>query len=504
MTVEDKAQPLLADLVDLATQTKHDAETDPVERMRRDRGIGQDLDHLKGQHHKQLSHWLQRVGEPQQLRYGWQAVQAQRLVTMILVILGLIVGWAAALTVFHYDGSRPVNVVHVLAVFVALPLALLAFFVLATLPREFMRLIPGAAGLQETLGLLSPGRINTLIVRMLPQTWRLALQRATGQTQAHRRLYGRVQKWAVFHWSQSFSVAFHLGSLTGCLYLVTFSDLAFGWSTTLQVDAGQFQSITNALSWPWISFWSDAQPTSAQIEITKFFRHEGMPSIAHESQSWWQFLFACMLCYGLLPRFGTYALSRWCLVRGIKDAMIHTPGVPQLLDRINHKWVETSAESADESTSGNRSRTAQAHEVNLVGRHIHVVNWAGIGFDDHAIIELLDHHWGITVREVRQAGGAQELDQDQHVIDELAQAPNDTAAIVLVKAWEPPMMDLVDFLVDLRQAMGNGRPIVVAPIALRKDQLSVPSQTDLDIWRHKLETVGDPWLTLRHLAKELT
>ena len=42
-----------------------------------------------------------------------------------------------------------------------------------------------------------------------------------------------------------------IGVLLAAFYLISFSDLAFAWSTTLNLDAETFHSMLNTLSWPW-------------------------------------------------------------------------------------------------------------------------------------------------------------------------------------------------------------------------------------------------------------
>jgi hypothetical protein len=63
-----------------------------------------------------------------------------------------------------------------------------------------------------------------------------------------------------------------------------------------------------------------------------------------------------------------------------------------------------------------------------------------------------------------------------------------------VRGYEPPVLDLVDFVADLRRAMGAERGIAVA--------LAGGRPSDVSTWRRKLATLGDPRVVVARLALE--
>ena len=82
-------------------------------------------------------------------------------------------------------------------------------------------------------------------------------------------------------------------------------------------------------------------------------------------------------------------------------------------------------------------------------------------------------------------------------------APFSTSqVIILVKAWEPPMMEIVDFLHDLRRAIGSGVRILVVALQMASDHAAGDSEAEMTFeqWQHKLTTIGDPWLQVRPLT----
>ena len=66
-----------------------------------------------------------------------------------------------------------------------------------------------------------------------------------------------------------------------------------------------------------------------------------------------------------------------------------------------------------------------------------------------------------------------------------------------------PMLEVLDFLGQLRSALGPAAPIVVGPVMLDREGQPVPAApADVSTWRRKLQSVGDPWLHLAAMQEE--
>ena len=241
----------LASVIDLAARLDDDASIDPERLRLRDRDLGAQLGERVGQGSQRIAAWLGQLGSGEGPSPGERAVRAQRAVRAGLALLGAATGAATAAAVYAYDGSQPVNVVQVLAVFVALQMLLLLASGILALPDAWRRSVPALAAIQDLLALASPGRWQPALRRLLPQAERESLDRAIGLAQRHQRLYGDVQKWTLLLGSQWFALAFNLAAIAAVAGLVTFSDLAFGWSTTLEIDDAAVHGVTRALALPW-------------------------------------------------------------------------------------------------------------------------------------------------------------------------------------------------------------------------------------------------------------
>ncbi len=534
-------RPTLADLVDLRERIEGDAEADPHELARRDRRVGRELDHLKDHPATQLAAWLHHLHdddeadasqpvaapprssslEPRNRHAHW-ATRAQNLATLLLLVLGTLVGVSAAAAVFSYGGDHPVNVVWVLAVFVGLPLVLLAAWAVAALPQRWIRWMPAAVAAQEAVVLLSPGRLAGVVQRWLPQTQRERLAAVTGSAAAHGRQYGRVHQWAVLAASQALAGAVMAGAIATLLVLVVFSDLAFAWSTTLTVSAERFHGLTQAVAWPWAWALPSAVPSIEVVQKTQYYRLDpsrgGQASLdAAELGQWWTFLLMAMLTYGLLPRLFTYTISRGRLRSEVARAMVRTPGAERVLARLNGPLVETGGEGALGAVVDHEP-PPPAQLLQRVGAGpVVVVNWSGVPVSDDAVKERVQEF--AKCLGVLHAGGGRSLSEDERTVAGAAAALAEAgsgeggpgAVLLLVKAWEPPLLEAMDFLRELREAVGNAVPLVVAPLAEREEghsfeQQGSPGRSGLDPaesasqgvvqWRKRAKASGDPWLSV--------
>jgi hypothetical protein len=464
----------LARVVDLATQLEADAGRDAEALRRRDRTLGRALSQRADDATGRVSAWLDGLRAGPGPSPGERAIRAQRLLRTLLAMAGLGLGAATAL-----------------AVFVGLQLLTLVATALIALPESWRRRVPGLAALQDVLRLASPGRWLPGLRRLLAAEQREAFDRAAGLARRHQRLYGDAQKWSLLVASQGFAVAFHVVALATAMGLVGFSDLAFGWSTTLEVDAERLHRVASGLALPWAQALPDSVPTRELIEHTRYFRGAGGLTIDPlRSAAWWRFLLACMACYGLAPRCIVLALAMWRQRVALARVFGALPGVAELQDRLDSRWVATAAPGAEgeEPHASNRVRAPRPPRP----ARVRAVRWSGVPIADERVRTLAGEVLGADLEAVVD-GGAGAAQTDAALIADLA--ASEAAPLLLVKAWEPPILEVLDLLGELRGACGDGRTILVLPLARGADgALSPARDSNAHTWTRRLDAVGDPWL----------
>jgi len=475
----------LARVVDLATALDADSRGDPAQLRQRDRAISQKLAARANDATARVAAWLDALRAPGPSA-GERARAAQRVLRSLLVALGAALGASTAFAVFAYDGSRPVNVMHVIAVFVGVQFVLVAATLVLSLPESWRRRVPGLAALQDVLRLASPGRWQPALRRVLLPAQREALDRAIGLARRHQRLYGEVHKWALLVASQMFAVSFHAAALAVAALLVVFSDLAFGWSTTLTSEARRVHHILTWLATPWSRWLPEAVPPYALVEQTQYFRGAGgFTGAAPHSAAWWPFLLACMTCYGLAPRLALLAFASLRQRAALQRVFSGMPGAADLRDRLDSRWIATAGEGAEPAP---RAVPARDHARAPRPPRVRAVRWSGLALGDGEIVALVRAALGSELAGAIP-GGAGSGRSDAALCAELAAAGD--APALLVKAWEPPLGEFTDWLSELRSALGARTPIFVLPVAAES---ALASGSDARIWTRALDAVGDPFL----------
>jgi hypothetical protein len=317
------------------------------------------------------------------------------------------------------------------------------------------------------------------------------------------KLLAPVARWLFSFWSQLFALSFNIGALLCAFFLVTSSDLAFVWSTTLTISDQAFHQLLSTLSAPWRNLLPDAVPTLDLVSTSRYYRLEegsltgtaAIPQLSVALGQWWRFLLAALVCYGLLPRLFTLTFSWYRLHFQMRKALCNLPGAAELLARMNSPLVSTSAAQPEQALQMAPADSSTQSAVANQAIQGPVVDWSGACNDRQAVQSALAAV-NVQAQEFLSAGGKQSPQQDSELINSLCR--NKTEAIgIVVKAWEPPMLDIVDFLAALRQQCKARTSLIV----LLWGGESAVSPTDMDTWQRTLAQLSDPQLHVECLGQ---
>lgn len=496
---------LFCDAIEITHWLEQDRETSYSVQLRRDRSIGRALS-LTDPLQRVRAWWHQvRPGMMDETPVGRLAQRldrARRLIALSMAIAGAVVGAAVVSAVLRYDGASPVNVLTALATLVLLQIGLIVLTLVLMMPQ-----VPGLAALQRLLGGINPGAIvAAMYTRMRRQFDNVAdnvvdtnshdladhrhalfdLQRARGPAAA------RFARWQLIAWSQFAAVAFNLAVLATAGGLIALTDLAFGWSTTLQLNGTDLLRITDTLSAPWRSLWPDAVPDARLIEDSRFFRlvssaPTSVPAAA--LTGWWPFLMASILTYALLPRLLLLAVSWVRVRRAAIHLLLDDPRVRALLDRMQAEEITLGADDTEPplaTTSPSIGNVAPADDHCST-----VVVWGGVLSPD-SVRGWAEAHLRWRVGQFVEAGGGRALALDEALIERLAvERPH--LVVILVRAWEAPLLDLQDFLLRLRSRLGPACALIIVPVG---PQGSPASEVQGRIWSRWTQRIADPALYL--------
>jgi len=343
--------------------------------------------------------WLQAFSSPPH----WRMLPSPLLIVFIGVLLG--VGLMSGL--LEFQSHQRINIWWWLLLAVWLPVLwwLLGLWLGRTAENSIW-----AKNLISRLPSHSPGDVNTPLLRLTAQAM-----------------------------SQQVSLGFALG-LAGTFFIyLLLSDLAFGWSSTLDVTSKAVHEIVQALSKPWSTLWPGAVPSLELVEQSRFFRAENTPSASAETAGhWWRFLLMNLLCYVVAPRIVSFAWAEWQLSRAQERLFTQDACIDGWWQRLHFEEVRQHAAPAP------RNQATPSLEISVSSE-----NTANIQAD--APWPQLD---GIVC-----AGRWQSDKLDSSVallppgVRSLPRLPSDQlsghvspgqAFLLLCKGWEPPTGSIAD------------------------------------------------------------
>ena len=481
---------LLADLVDIQDQLKRDLNTDQDALNARDRDIGlsgnfKGLNSRGGTPHK-LRQWIAalRRRDPDAYR-GHQAQKSVSVLILCMWSFGVLVGWALTHTVLAYDGSQPINIIHCILILIATQVFTLLLLVALS--------VFGLSAILGALSILNPASIIVKLAGMLHPQWAQTLRRllspqtSTDLAQLHQPL--------LVYLSQYFTIGLNLGMIAALLYLVTTSDLAFGWNTTLDIDSAMAYQWFKGLGILWETLLPSAIPTEQLVESSRYYRLEGALkdnfAPAEVLGTWWLYLLVGIVIYGLLPRLVTLLISGSLYDRVIHNTIGASPGAHQVVLRLASPLVRTQSMEDEIRTNDNIAKPALRARQYAYPLPSVMIEWAAtselnparppttsnrqswLNIGDKALADI-----GISPVSYFSAGGYQSIDQDQQLVAHIVEL-KPQGVTILVKGWESPTLEFVDFVDDLGQKLVDKTTLIVLLASV--DQVPI-SNTQIQSW----------------------
>jgi hypothetical protein len=477
---------LFEDAIDIPLWLEQDRATPYAVRIARDRDIAATIGERAAV--ERVRAWWTHVFHGAQRTLGSRLRRTRWLVGVVGLGSGTVAGVGVAGAAFHYDGSRPINVVTLLATLIGIQTVLLALSLLL-LPN---RAPFGLRAIQELLESINPGAFAAAVLRRIGAVPHDVAE-LFGWHPARSDASGRFAKWQILAWAQTAALGFNAAAIVTAVSLIAFTDLAFGWSTTLTLDPQRAHAIAAAIAWPWHAIAPSAVPDLALIERSQFFRLDGARALdigaSRTLAGWWSFTVLAVVAYGLLPRLAFFAV---CLVRlhaATRALLTEDARVTALLDRMTAPAVETTAEQPEDARPASPlPKAVPHHEIAGTAR---AVVWGGAVEAAQADAQSR-RRLGIGVRFVVEAGGGRTLADDAAALDSIA-ADGAGPVVIFTRAWEPPLLEFGDFLAALRERIGRDTSIVVTPIAEGGGALD---QIQRQTWARAVGRTADPHIYL--------
>ena len=480
-------------------QLAADADRDPRELVERDAAIGEQINagRMAGRRHALLRAWLSALGATGPGSTGRRVETFYRVVGWIAAATSLVGGASTAAALLRYDGRDPVNIIDFLAVLVGLQLLLVTASVLAMLPAPWRGRAVQLSGLQEIVRDLGYRRAGVAAALQHRGVLGSKGAAAVGRLAALHGVYASVERWSLTALTQRAAVAFNVGALAVCLYLVTVRALAFAWSTTLEIGPERMTHVFQALATPW-SFLTAAVPDRELVEMSRYF--PSRPYDADRLGDWWPFLFAAVATYGLLPRLvlATYATYRQ---RAARRALALDHGECSLvysrLLRTAAGWGPGVDAGSELPAEARRTVDPSVEPLPATDLAVRVIRWADAAVTREAAERFAasTNHWRVGSFDPATGDGSE---VETAVLSRLGKEGGRAPVLLLAEAWEPPSKNLLHFLRTLRASVGREVAIVVGLLTHGAER-SDANVDDVRIWRRRVAALGDPWMRVEAL-----
>ncbi|MEO0422779.1 MAG: DUF2868 domain-containing protein [Pseudomonadota bacterium] len=465
----------LALILSLHQALDEDRGTPHEERLQRDREIGRGGE--DGTPLGRVMHWWSSVGsqllQAEGAESGARIDGALRVAVTALTALGFALGLGVAGAAFAYHGRYPVNLFALLGVLVVVPW--LPFIATAVLLLP----LPGVRRLREGLATFSPGR---WLAGFLHKRLNVDFLRWRGGNTPP----ARVAQLEALRLSLWMGVGFFCGALVLALLLVAFTDLAFGWSTTLEVDASLVHGLVSGVSLPWRGWLPVAAPDAELVALSQYFRLENAaPPDVSRLGEWWPFVCMMLLVYGLAPRALLLAWVSWRRHGAYEALLLDHPQVRALLDRMSSPLVVHESSAAGEQAT---LPTAPDAGVRLTAGGANVLLWNS-PMEAAQCVSWLRGQFAIEAGAVLEVGShqsGQALDQALAGLEDAKQR-----LVLVTKGWEPPLLEFLDLIDDLRSLLGADVSITVVPVDTSGQAVEAGER---DVWAVTLAQRSDPAL----------
>ncbi|MFT5729449.1 MAG: hypothetical protein ACI8PB_003620 [Desulforhopalus sp.] len=512
-----KSPYTLDQIIDLEYFLHEDSPSSPEELHLRDREIARTITGNESTTNiptqELLSGWIQTRLENEfkgesNVSPGTLFSRSRSLASTLITFKGLIAGLFAGWAFFAYAGTTPINVLQFLLFFVFSQLFITGLLFAGLCAKK---LIPGLKlpGTRFYL-LYSLGKklfvfINRKWFENISGNKRESVRHAYGIIKSKNQLYGSLFYWPIFSLAQLFGITFNIGLLTTTFTKIITSDLAFGWQSTLQLSNSAIEKMVHllALPWGWLLPSGIGSPTLAEIQGSHIILKDGIYHLTTgDLVAWWPFLLLCLLFYGLLIRIVFYISGRFMENNSLAALDCNTPQCTALLRRMTTPVVSTQAvtEQTEKVTKEAQPSPSPGPRTSTVTLAPQVLLIPGDIFDtcDSAAIDPLMKTKGFEVIEKHcfMLG----YDEDQILLQTLEKRSwdNTEGVTIIMESWMVPLVDFLVFLKDVRLLSTPTTTIEIALTGEAGDTVFTDVRpTDMEIWRKKIESIGDPYI---HLA----
>lgn len=462
-----------------------------------------------GNRKKIAASWLQvRLEKAPEIKLASDSViQSLKAAGQLLGAGGLLVGLGSATAALAYTGKAPINVSAFFSVFillqVLLAVVLLLVFALPVAWRERLAFGPLFRVARWVLELVF-GKLQALSGRFLSGQQRQDAAEWAGAARRSLSLHGSVAKWVAFVKIQAAALCFNVGVLLALLVSVAFSDRAFGWQTTLDVEASSVSELVRLVATPWAVFYGEGKgfPSEEQIVGSRIVLKEGIQGLATgDLSAWWRFLALGILTYGILPRLLFYGLGKWQARAALGRYDFKNASAERLMQRLSPEASRFDTEQVEQGVESGGGRFGQVDAALPLSQRVccFCSQELGEAFDLEALRLALAKRWKLP-----ELGVEVKTYEGGKIAEAAAGLAGDTQIAIVFESWMPPIREIERQVKELRA--GIDERILVKLVLLgipsaNDEAISLrPEKQYAEAWHSFVSRMGDAYLILENPA----
>lgn len=352
-------------------------------------------------------------------------ITIMKFLSIILFIIGFIIGKG----ILSYDGNEPVNIINVINIVIFLPLLSIIFSIIIFIAnvnifnyiKSFIPIYWLNYGLNKIFRKLIIKKKKNDYANIIPDN---------------------IKKLILLRKIQFVSIFFTFGLFLSFILIIIIQDVAFTWSTTLNITSSEFYVFLDILSIPWSFLVGNLVPSIELIDASRYYHlgkiiNKDILNNVSEIGVWWKFLSMSIIFYSILLRILFFFIIDFILKIKLKKYIFSIKEIQTILYEMKTPIVSRRSLEKIDLVKNNSSE-----DINLVKDNIKLdyQYTLGLNFSINEII-ILNEKFNIKSLKNIYIGNNNSIKQDIDIIEKL-----EKIILIYVKSWEPPIMDFIDLL----------------------------------------------------------
>ena len=437
-----------------------------------------------------------------------------RTLRTLIYLAAVLFGTLISASLLRYDGTQPTNVAGFLSLLLGGQLLLLAFAAGGFLFRRF-------GFIKWESGIIAPSVhyglnrcvswIHKKVHEKSSAESRLRLEAFLGSVSRKHSHYQSIILGVLSTLIQTFGIWFNVAAVATTLFLVTVSDRAFGWQSTLNLSSDQIYTGTKIIATPWSFIFPSGAPTISEIEGSRIFLKDGIKTLTNQNLvSWWPFLVCSLIVYGFLPRLLLWIGSHWFIRNRLDQIQFDSLACDRLWESMNKQELRTSGSALGSPENPptplkNVATTEAAPTISekneeqfaLVIVEPELAKRTSQAKIDSAIQELIG--WTVS-RWIRLPDETQTSSDFWEALEPLQKEASFERIVLIQEAFQPPIRETIAWIKELRATQVSRGKMMVYLVGRpheagrRKDVC----ETNHKVWTQSVDALND-----RNLAVSL-